>query len=141
MWVIAKIQMEKWNSIVLDINETVEQLGLRKCSQLFVVHALSDSDMVSYTIGKVKQSELNILEIYIPGLNEVLGQLGTTHDQLKATTDTFFLPLYEEKSSVMDDGCARFYCSSKKPPPLKKLPPTDSNLQLHVFQAQLQMLL
>ena len=28
-----------------------------------------------------------------------------------------------------------------KPPPLKKLPPTDSNLQLHVLRAHLQMML
>ena len=31
--------------------------------------------------------------------------------------------------------------SGKKPPPLKKLPPTDSNLQLHVLRAHLQMML
>ena len=33
------------------------------------------------------------------------------------------------------------YIIRKKPPPLKKLPPTDSNLQLHVLRAHLQMML
>ena len=33
------------------------------------------------------------------------------------------------------------YTSRNKPPPPKKLPPTDSNLQLHVLRARLQMML
>ena len=33
------------------------------------------------------------------------------------------------------------YMSRQKPPPLKKPPPTDSNLQLHVLRAQLQPML
>ena len=41
----------------------------------------------------------------------------------------------------MNDARAHFYRGHKKPPPLKKLPPTDSNLQLHVLRAHLQMLL
>lgn len=34
MQVGSKIQMEKWNGNVLDVNKTVEQLGPGKCSQL-----------------------------------------------------------------------------------------------------------
>ncbi|KAG1672088.1 Down syndrome cell adhesion molecule-like protein Dscam2 [Nymphon striatum] len=41
----------------------------------------------------------------------------------------------------MNNTRAHFYRGSKKPPPLKKLPPTDENLQLHVLRAHLQMLL
>ncbi|KAK2155044.1 hypothetical protein NP493_2117g00035 [Ridgeia piscesae] len=41
----------------------------------------------------------------------------------------------------MNDARAHFYRGHKKPPPLKKLPPTDANLQLHVLRADLQMLL
>ena len=41
----------------------------------------------------------------------------------------------------MNDAHARFYSSRMKPPPLKKLPPTDANLQQHMLQAQLQLLL
>ena len=55
MQVVAKIQMEKWNGDVLDINETVQRLGPRKCSQLLGIHALSGCDTVSYPFGKGKQ--------------------------------------------------------------------------------------
>ena len=37
MRVVAKIQMERWNGDVLDINETVQRLGPRKFSQLIGV--------------------------------------------------------------------------------------------------------
>ena len=42
---------------------------------------------------------------------------------------------------AMSDAHARFFRGRKKPPPLKKLQPTDANLQLHVLRAHLQMLL
>ena len=66
MRVVAKIQMEKWNGDVLDINETVHRLGPRKCSQLLGIHALSGCDTVSYPFGKGKKSALKLLEIDIP---------------------------------------------------------------------------
>ena len=46
MRVVAKIQMEKWNGDVLDINETVQRLAPNKCSQLLGIHALSGCDTV-----------------------------------------------------------------------------------------------
>ena len=82
MRVVAKIQMEKWNGNVLDINETVQRLGPRKCSQLLGIHALSGCDTVSYPFGKGKLSALKLLEIDIPGLDQVLGQPGATYAQL-----------------------------------------------------------
>ncbi len=45
MRVVAKIQMEKWNGVVL-VNKTVERLGPRKCSQLLGLHALLVCDTV-----------------------------------------------------------------------------------------------
>ena len=69
MRVVANIQMEKWNGDVLDINKTIEQLGLRKCSQLIGLHALSGCDTVSYPFGKVKKSAIKLLEIDIQGLD------------------------------------------------------------------------
>ena len=39
---VAKIQMEKWNGDILDINETVQRLGPKKCSQPLGIHALSN---------------------------------------------------------------------------------------------------
>ena len=68
---VAKIQMEKWNGDVLDINETVQRLGPRKFSQLLGIHALSGCDTVSYTFRKGKKSALKLLEIDIPGLDQV----------------------------------------------------------------------
>ncbi|KAK2156300.1 hypothetical protein NP493_1984g00008 [Ridgeia piscesae] len=41
----------------------------------------------------------------------------------------------------MNDARAHSYRCHKKPPPLKKLPSTDANLQLHVLRAHLQMLM
>ena len=57
MQVVAKIQMENWNGDVLDINETVQRLGPRKCSQLLGIHALSGCDTVSYSFGKGNKSQ------------------------------------------------------------------------------------
>ena len=142
MRVVAKIQMEKWNGDVLDINETVQRLGPRKCSQRLGIHALSGCDTVSCPFGKGKKSALKLLEIVIPGLDQVLGQPGATHAQLQETAHTFFLPLHGQKGcTTVNDARAHFYRGYKKPPPLKKLPPTDANLQLHVLRAHLQMLL
>ena len=140
MRVVAKIQMEKWNGDVLDMNETVQRLGPRKCSQLFGIHALSGCDTVSYPFGKGKKTELNLLDM--SGLDQVLDQPGATHAQLQETAYTFFLPLYGQKGcTTMNDARAHSYLGHKKPPPLKKFPPTDANLQLHVLRAHLQMLL
>ena len=94
MRVVANILTEKWNGDVLDVSKTIEQLGPRKCSQLLGLHALSGCDTVSYPFGKGKKSALNLLEIDIAGLDQVLGQLGATHAQLKATAHSYFLPLY-----------------------------------------------
>ena len=41
----------------------------------------------------------------------------------------------------MNDARAHYNRCHKKPPPLKKLPSTDANLQLHVLRAHLQMLM
>ena len=41
----------------------------------------------------------------------------------------------------MSEARVHFFRGRKKPPPLKKLPLTDANLQLHVLRADLQMLL
>ncbi|KAK2165534.1 hypothetical protein NP493_1362g01042 [Ridgeia piscesae] len=64
------------------------------------------------------------------------------HAQLQETAYTFFLPLYGQKGcTTMNDARAHFYRGHKKPPPVKKLPQTDANLQLHVLRAHIQMLL
>ena len=140
--VVAKIQMEKWNGDILDINETVQRLGPRKCRQLLGIHALSGCDTGSYHFGKGKKSALKLLEIDIPGVDQVLGQSGAIHAQLQETAYTFFLPLYGQKGcTTMNDARAHVYRGHKKPPTLKKLPPTDANVLLLVIRAHLHMLL
>ena len=46
MQINDKIQMEKWDGDILDINKTVKLLGRRKYSQLLGAHALSGCDSV-----------------------------------------------------------------------------------------------
>lgn len=134
--------MEKWNGDVLNINKTVEQLGPRKCSQIIGMHALSGCDTVSYPFGEGKQSALKVLESDIPCLDEILGQPNVTNAQLFETARTFSLELYGQKNCAsMNEARSHLYRCRKKTPPLKKLPPTDANLQLHVLRTHCQMLL
>ena len=92
-------------------------------------------------VRKREKSAIKLLEIDIPGLDQVLGQPDASHAQLKATADSFFLPLYGQKNcTAMSDARVRFFRGRKKLPPLKKLPPTDANLQLHVLRAYLMLL-
>ena len=137
----AQVQMEKWNGDILDINETVRQLGPRKCSQPLGTYALSGCDILSYPFGKGKLSAIKLLERDIPALDHVLGEPDVTHCQLQETAYQFFLPLYGQKNCTMNKARVQLYRGRKKPPPLKKLPPTDANLQLHVLRAHLQMCL
>ena len=99
-------------------------------------------DTVSYPFGKGKK-EVGAQapgDIYIPGLDQVLGQPGATHSQLKARADSFFLPLHGQNScTAMSDARDCFFRGRKKPHSLTKVPPTDANLQLHVLRAHLQM--
>ncbi|KAK2170484.1 hypothetical protein NP493_1151g00102 [Ridgeia piscesae] len=118
MRVVAKIQMEKWNGDMLDINETVQRLGPKKCCQLLGVHAPSGCDTVSNPSGKGNMSALKLLEIDIPGIGQMLGQHGAIHAQLQEAAYTFFLPLYGQKGcTTMNDARAHFYGGHKKPPP------------------------
>ena len=134
------IQMEKWDSMVFDIHATVVKLG-DKCGQLPGMHALSGCDPVSYPYGK--ESALKVLmNNDIDGLQDVLGEPDISQGQLKATAGAFFLALYGQKETdSLNSARYKMYMSRKKPPPLKKLPPADNNLQLHVIRAHLQMML
>ena len=132
------IQMEKWDGVVLDIHATVVKLG-DKCGQRPGMHALSGCDTVSYPYGKGKKSALKVLMN-----NDIdgLGEPDISQGQLKATAGAFFLALYgQKKTDSLNSARYKMYMSRKKPPPLKKLAPTDNNLQLHVLRAHLQMML
>ena len=76
------------------------------------------------------------------GLQYVLGEPDISQEQLKATVGAFFLALYgKKKTDSLNTARYKMYMSRKKRPPLKKLPPTDSNLQLHMLRAHLQLML
>ena len=137
MWVVANIHMEKWNDDVLDVSKTIEQLGPRKCSQLLGLHALLGCDTVSYPFGKGNTSALRLLDIY-QVLIKCSDNLARPTLSSRRQQTASFSPLWTEELS---DARGRFFRSRKKPQPLKKLQPTDANLQLHVLRAHLQMLL
>ena len=107
------------------------------------MHALSGCHVVSYPYGNGKKSALKVLvNNYIDGLKNVLGELDISQGQLKATIGSSFLALCgKKKTDSLNIARYKMYMRRKKPPPLKKLLPTDSNLQLHVLRANLQMML
>ena len=90
-------------------------------------------------VRKRKKSAIKLLEIDIPGHDEVLGQPDASHAQLKATASIY--PYGQRNYTAMSEARVRFFRGRKKPPTLKKLPATDANLQLNVLRAHLQMLL
>ena len=77
-----------------------------------------------------------------PGLDHVLGELGTTHEDLLNTATTFFLALYGQPAETSIES-ARFplYTRNKKSPNVKALPPKSPNMFLHVLRAHLQTML
>ena len=98
---------------------------------------------VSYPYSKGMKSSLKVLvNNDIDGLQDVLGEPAISQGQLKATAGAFLLALCGQKNTdSLNTARCTMYTSRKKPPPLKTLPPTDSNLQLYVLRAHLQMML
>ena len=56
----CKVQMERWDRTVLDINATCAELGMQ-CLQLLGMHALTGCDTTSYPHGKGRVRALNTL--------------------------------------------------------------------------------
>ena len=138
----SNVQMERWDGTVLEINATCADLG-PQCLQLLGMHAISGCDTTSYPYAKGKFSVLKtMLDGDIPGLDDVLGEFGATHDDLLKTATTFFLALYGQPTETSIES-ARFtlYTRNKKSPKVKALPPTSPNLFLHVLRAHLQTML
>ena len=140
--VSCRVQMEKWDGSVLDINATVSQNG-DKCQGMLGMHALSGCDSVSYPNGKGKVSALKVLnQTNIPGLDSVLGEKDATFHELMTTGTAFFLSLYSQKNSKsMNAARYEIYRKRKNPLSLTSLPPTDTNLACHIRRAHLQMML
>ena len=75
-------------------------------------------------------------------LQDALGEPDINQGQLKATAGAFFLAIYgQKKTDSLNTARYKMYMSRKRPRPLKKLPPTDNNLQLYVLRAHLQIML
>ena len=140
----VSVQMEKWDGVVLDINATCANLGDTVCPQLLGAHALSGCDTDSYPFGKGKASVLKSLKAgNFPGLFGVLGEESATHVDLMAVGQHFFAALYGQPTSTsMIQARYNMYTRKQaKPLRIMLLPPTDTNLYLHVRPAHLQMLL
>ena len=135
----CKVQMERWDGTVLDINVTCTDLGT-KCLQL---HALSGCDTVSYPYGKGKISALNTMFAGdFPGLAHVLGEVETTHADLMKATEPFFTALYHQPlGTSMEDARFTLFTKKKKTPKIMALPPTSAKILLHVLRAHLQVML
>ena len=134
--------MEQWDGTVLDINATCADLG-PQCLQLLGMHSISGCDTTSYIYAKGKFSALKtMLDGDFPGLDDVLGGVGATHEDLLITATTFFLALYGQPAETsIESGRFTLYTRNKKSPKVKALPPTSPNLFLHVLRAHLQTML
>ena len=138
----CKVQMERWDGTVLDINATCADLG-EKCFQLLGMHALSGCDTVSYPYGKGKISALNtLLTGNFPGLAHELGEVDATHTDLMEAAQQFFCALYRQPSGTsMENARFKLFTKKKKATKIMALPPTSANLLLHVLRAHLQVML
>ena len=135
------VQMQKWNGIVLNINNTVINLG-NKCQNILGVHALSGCDTVSYPFGKGKKSAFKILKNYeLPNMDK-MGEVDATNDEIFAASKHFFLKLYgQENAKDLNQARYNIYKKRKNKANLKTLPPTDPNLRKHTLRGHLQVIL
>ena len=127
----CKVQMERWDGSVLDINATCAYLG-QKCLQLPGMHALSGCDTTSYPYGKGKITALNtMISGDYPGL-ATLGDIGRTHQDLMDATLPFFVALYgQPPRTSMESARFSLFTKKKKNPKVMALPPTSANLLQH----------
>ena len=138
----CKVQMERWDGTVLDINATCAELG-PKCLQLLGMHALSGCDTTSYPFGKGKISAIKtLLAGDLPGLADVMGEEDSTQVNLMEVAKTFFLALYgQPPRTSMESAHFTLFTKKKKSPKVMALPPTSSNLLLHMLRAHLLVML
>lgn len=96
----SRVQMQRWDGAVWDINATCAQLGPR-CLQILGMHYLTGSDCTSYLYGKGKVSALKTLRAgNFPGLYSALGELDVTHSQLMEAGQAFFCALYGQQQGT-----------------------------------------
>lgn len=137
----CKVQMERWNGIVQDINATCTELG-PKCLQLLSVHALSGCDTTSYLYGKGKTRALNtLLSGNLPGLANVIDEVGISPASLMQAVNPFVTALYNQAPGTSMEVARFNLFTKKKSPKVMALPPTSANLLQHALRAHLQIML
>ena len=138
----CRVQMERWDGTVLDINATCTNLG-PKCLQLLGMHAISGCDTTSYPYGKGKLSALHTLMAGdFPGLADVLGEVNVSQAELLEATKPYFLSLYgQEPGTSLESARFRLFTKQRKSYKVMSLPPTSKNFLQHVLQAHLQVML
>jgi hypothetical protein len=138
----SKVQMERWDGTVLDINSTCINLG-PKCLQLLGMHALTGCDTTSYPYGKGKTTALKtLLAGDFPGLANVLGEVGATSKDLMEAAKTYFTALYgQPPGTSLQSARYSLFTKKKKSPKVMALPPTSDNMLQHVLRAHLQIML
>ena len=108
------------------------------------MHYLTGSDTTSYLYGKGKLKAIStLLRDHFSGLDKVLGEQEATQADLMATANKFMCSLYGVTPGT-SMGQARYQLYTKKGgKPLKymALPPTDSNLMLHMLRVHHAMIL
>ncbi len=137
----AKIRMERWDGMILDINATCANLG-PKCLQLLGMHALSGCDNTSYPYGKGKIRALNsLLSEEFPILADI-GEVSMTKEDLLQAALPFFRTLYQQPPETsMESARFNLFAKKKNTPKIMALPPTSDNLSYHVLRAHLQVML
>lgn len=139
--ILSKVQMERWDGMILDINATCANLG-PKCLQLLGMHALSGCDTTSYPYCKGKIRALNtLLSGEFPGLADI-GEISMTETGLFQAALPFFTALYQQlPGTSMESARYNLFAKRKNTPKIMALPPTSANLLYHVLRAHLQVML
>ena len=138
----AKVHMQKWDSTVLNINETCKRLG-EKSLQVLGMHALSGCDTSSYPCGKGKVSAIKALsKTDLSELDTILGDPSATHAAIMECARKFFAVFFGFQPTIsMEDARLKMFLKYKKTLKIQNLPPTSTNLMLHALRAHLQVML
>ena len=112
------MQMERWDVVVLDINQTCTKLG-SKCLQLLGMHALTGCDTTSFPFNKDNVSALGVLEAGdFPGLFHVLGEEDAMRWDLLGVGLSFFSALYGQKPGTsMEEARYNLYTQRRRSGP------------------------
>ena len=88
----CKVQIERCDSPVLDINAICTDLG-QKCLQLLCMHALSGCDTTSYPYGKGNVTALKSMVSRIYQCLAIICDIDTNHTELMNAAMHFFVSL------------------------------------------------